>query len=428
MSDIGIHIESLSKQYHIGGLQKGQDRLGEQLVDLFVAPFRRAGKLLRGQATGAAELDTEIWALKDVSFEVKRGEVVGIIGHNGAGKSTLLKILSRITEPTEGYVDIYGRVSSLLEVGTGFHPELTGRENVFLNGAILGMRREEIERKFDEIVDFSGVEQFIDTPVKHYSSGMRVRLAFSVAAHLEPEILLIDEVLAVGDAAFQKKCLGKMGNVAREGRTVLFVSHQMAAIRRLCQRVILIDQGKVKMDGPADEVVQAYLGDDVEDGETKDIFPVMNSAYQIGFDYCHANLVSNPGDNSLDLAVQIGVISEGDRPLRRIGIGFGLSTLSGDKVARFGPQITDYAFDMEKGVNHFVVEVKNIGQMLTAGRYVLSSWLAIPGVSILVELENIAVIRIPELHKFASGRSANVDKNGPLLLPLVIRQTDSLEV
>ena len=200
-----------------------------------------------------------IWALKDVSFDINRGEVVGIIGRNGAGKSTLLKILSEITEPTEGRVEIHGRVGSLLEVGTGFHPELTGRENVYLNGAILGMKRAEIERKFDEIVAFAEVEKFIDTPVKHYSSGMYLRLAFAVAAHLEPEILIVDEVLAVGDAAFQKKCLGKMAGVAKEGRTVLFVSHNMPAITRLCERAILLDEGRLLQDGVSHQVVKAYL-------------------------------------------------------------------------------------------------------------------------------------------------------------------------
>jgi lipopolysaccharide transport system ATP-binding protein len=197
--------------------------------------------------------------LKDVSFEVKRGEVVGIIGRNGAGKTTLLKILSRIVEPTEGRAEIHGRVGSLLEVGTGFHPELTGRENIYLNGAILGMKKAEIDRKFDEIVDFSGVEKFIDTPVKRYSSGMYVRLAFAVAAHLEPEILLIDEVLAVGDAEFQKKCLTKMGDVAEEGRTVLFVSHNMPAITRLCSRAVLLNEGRVEKTGPSHHVVSAYM-------------------------------------------------------------------------------------------------------------------------------------------------------------------------
>ena len=227
MSDIVIRVDSLSKQYRIGGKQEGYRTLRDTLTETFVSPFRRARKLLRGHAYGAAELDEIIWALRDISFEVKRGEVVGIIGRNGAGKTTLLKILSRITEPTEGYAEIHGRVGSLLEVGTGFHPELTGRENIYLNGAILGMKKAEIERKFDEIVDFAEIEKFIDTPVKHYSSGMYVRLAFAVAAHMEPEILLVDEVLAVGDAAFQKKCLGKMGEVAEGGRTVLFVSHNM---------------------------------------------------------------------------------------------------------------------------------------------------------------------------------------------------------
>jgi lipopolysaccharide transport system ATP-binding protein len=259
MDDIAIHAEGLSKQYHIGKEQAKYQTLRDTLADAFVAPFRRAGKLLRGQATGAAELDETFWALKDISFEVKRGEVVGIIGRNGAGKSTLLKILSRITEPTTGFADIYGRVGSLLEVGTGFHDELTGRENIYLNGAMLGMKRAEIDRKIDEIVAFSEVEKFIDTPVKHYSNGMYLRLAFAVAAHLEPEILLVDEVLAVGDDRFQKKCLNKMQDVGQQGRTVFFVSHSMPAITRLCERVILLDAGKIIADGPAHQVVGTYL-------------------------------------------------------------------------------------------------------------------------------------------------------------------------
>src|SRR5262249_30160596 len=203
--------------------------------------------------------DGAIWALKDVSFEVKPGEVVGVIGRNGAGKSTLLKILSRITEPTTGRVDIYGRIGSLLEVGTGFHPELSGRENVYLNGAILGMRRGEIDRKFNEIVSFAEIEDFIDTPVKHYSSGMYMRLAFAVAAHLEPEILIVDEVLAVGDIAFQRKCLNKMKEVGSQGRTVIFVSHDIQAVTRLCQNVILMEAGQVAKSGPARDVVSSYI-------------------------------------------------------------------------------------------------------------------------------------------------------------------------
>jgi lipopolysaccharide transport system ATP-binding protein len=214
---------------------------------------------LRGDGSDATEFNETIWALKDVSFEVSRGEVIGIIGGNGAGKSTLLKILSRITEPTTGFAEINGRVGSLLEVGTGFHQELTGRENIYLNGAILGMKRAEINRKFDEIVAFSEVERFIDTPVKHYSSGMYLRLAFAVAAHLEPEILLVDEVLAVGDAGFQKKCLGKMGAVAKEGRTILFVSHNMGAITQLCETAVQLEKGELKRIGPSSEVVNAYL-------------------------------------------------------------------------------------------------------------------------------------------------------------------------
>ena len=259
MSDIAIRVENLSKQYRIGGPQ-GRYKyksLREELIKAVQAPLRRLSSAVRGESTIVS--NETIWALKDVSFEVKRGQVVGIIGRNGAGKTTLLKILSRITEPTEGYAEIHGRVSSLLEVGTGFHPELTGRENIYLNGAILGMKRAEIERKFDEIVAFSEVEKFIDTPMKRYSSGMYVRLAFAVAAHLEPEILLVDEVLAVGDVAFQQKCLGKMGNVAKEGRTVLFVSHNMAAISALCSRACLLNNGKLIENGEVRSVIGRYL-------------------------------------------------------------------------------------------------------------------------------------------------------------------------
>jgi lipopolysaccharide transport system ATP-binding protein len=251
MSDTAIKVEHISKKYEIGVAQNRHDTLRDQLLHGLSSLVRRNG--------GSARRSEVFWALKDVSFEVRRGDVVGIIGKNGAGKSTILKILSRITYPTAGCAEIHGRVASLLEVGTGFHAELTGRENVYLNGAIMGMRKAEIERKFDEIVDFSGVELFIDTPVKRYSSGMYVRLAFAVAAHLEPEILIVDEVLAVGDASFQKKCLGKMGNVAREGRTVLFVSHNMAAVQNLCKIGIVLSAGEVIFHGTALNASEHYL-------------------------------------------------------------------------------------------------------------------------------------------------------------------------
>jgi lipopolysaccharide transport system ATP-binding protein len=251
MSELAVRVLELGKEYQIGLRAEKYKTLRDTLVSMASAPAR----LLRRRRE-----QERIWALHDVTFDVSTGEVVGIVGRNGAGKSTLLKILSRITEPTHGMAEIHGRVASLLEVGTGFHPELTGRENIFLNGAILGMRRAEIARKFDEIVAFSEVEQFIDTPVKRYSSGMYLRLAFAVAAHLEPEILLVDEVLAVGDAEFQKKCLGKMGDVAREGRTVLFVSHNMSAVQALCPRSILLRQGTIALDAPTSDVLREYLG------------------------------------------------------------------------------------------------------------------------------------------------------------------------
>jgi ABC-type polysaccharide/polyol phosphate transport system ATPase subunit len=259
--DVVIRAEGLGKKYRIGH-QAAPERY-VALRDVIARNARNLARsavdLVRGRALVGGDEVEEFWALRDVDFEIRRGEVMGIIGRNGAGKSTLLKVLSRITEPSEGRVEIHGRVASLLEVGTGFHPELTGRENIFLNGAILGMSGAEIRRKFDEIVDFAEVEKFLDTPVKRYSSGMYVRLAFAVAAHLEPDILIIDEVLSVGDAEFQKKCLGKMNDVAQQGRTVLFVSHQLDVVAKLCHRAILLRQGSIALTGGPEEVLQGYL-------------------------------------------------------------------------------------------------------------------------------------------------------------------------
>jgi lipopolysaccharide transport system ATP-binding protein len=256
-----INIKHVSKRYRIGGLHPGYMTFREMIGGVVTAPFRRL-KGGNGHQT--------LWALDDINLEIRQGELVGIIGHNGAGKSTLLKILSRVTKPTTGEVELFGRIGSLLEVGTGFHPDLTGRENIFLSGAILGMRRAEINRKFDEIVAFSELQKFIETSVKWYSSGMYVRLAFSVAAHLEPEILMMDEVLAVGDAAFQQKCLDKMHDIRQQGRTILFVSHDMAAITRLCKRVVLLEKGRVTCDGEPREVVKHYLNSSLKTGASRE--------------------------------------------------------------------------------------------------------------------------------------------------------------
>jgi lipopolysaccharide transport system ATP-binding protein len=248
---VAITTRGLGKRYTLGLTKRGYGTLREAIV--------RSARSRPGAGAGQPDAENELWALRELTLEVRQGEVVGLIGHNGAGKTTLLKILSRITEPTTGWADVSGRVGSLLEVGTGFHPELTGRENIYLNGAILGMRRSEIRRRFDEIVAFSEMERFLDTPVKRYSSGMSVRLAFAVASHLEPEILLVDEVLAVGDAAFQRKSLGKMDEIARGGRTVIFVSHNLAIIQALCQRGVLLERGRVIADAPVNEAIDRYL-------------------------------------------------------------------------------------------------------------------------------------------------------------------------
>ena len=324
-----ISVEHLSKAY-----QLGQIGTGTLTNDLKVWWARQRGKpnpLLRIGETDHGNREGEtLWALKDVSFTVEQGEALGIIGRNGSGKSTLLKVLSRITAPTSGKVRVKGRIASLLEVGTGFHPELTGRENIYLNGAILGMTRREIDRKFDEIVDFAEIEQFIDTPVKRYSSGMYVRLAFAVAAHLDPEILVVDEVLAVGDAEFQKKCLGKMGDVAKEGRTVLFVSHNMAAIEALCGRVLLVDKGAISEVGGPTEVIDKYIvGLSAVFGESERYLSgkylrkisLLNSAG-------HQSRVFSPGE---DIRVLVSV-DTGMETVRHPQLGLGISTRQGQRV------------------------------------------------------------------------------------------------
>jgi lipopolysaccharide transport system ATP-binding protein len=328
MSDTVITVDSLSKSYKIGLKERHGRTFREMATDVAMSPIRRIRSLATG-GSGSAPKEETFWALKDVSFEVKRGEVVGIIGRNGAGKSTLLKILSRITEPTSGEVRLRGRVASLLEVGTGFHPELTGRENIYLNGAILGMKRAEITRKFDEIVAFAEVEKFLDTPVKFYSSGMYVRLAFAVAAHLEPEILIVDEVLAVGDAEFQKKCLGKMQEVSKgQGRTVLFVSHNLAAIEGLCTKALVLKGGQPAYFGGVAEGVNSYVR---PDGGNTGRIPACSG---IGIDVHHGE--ASPGDAQVfrsfeDLHIDLTLTPTVD--VYNLGMQIFIETATGYSVA-----------------------------------------------------------------------------------------------
>lgn len=321
MGDLAVRVSGVSKLYRLGVKEQVHDSFGRTMFDYLKSPLKNYRKyrslyrfddVLERAGEETAESSDIIWALRDVSFDVEQGEVVGIVGHNGAGKSTLLKILSRITPPTRGRVEIRGRVSSLLEVGTGFHPELTGRENVYLNGTILGMRKREIDARFDEIVDFSGVEKFLDTPVKRYSSGMRVRLAFAVAAHLEPEILIVDEVLAVGDAEFQKKCLNKMQDVGGEGRTVLFVSHNMPAVTRLCERVVMIGDGRLIDDGPTDRVVNAYLHAGRDTTRLREWNDLETAPGNDVVRLCAVRISSKDGDfrNALDIRKPVGLEME----------------------------------------------------------------------------------------------------------------------
>ena len=390
-SDIAIRCEHLGKEYQLGQ-RESYKALRDVITDVARAPFKRVRSAFsNGNGSAAVPSNSvsttsnpgKFWALDDVSFEVQPGEVVGIVGRNGAGKSTLLKILSRITKPTRGTAEIHGRIGSLLEVGTGFHPELTGRENIYLNGAILGMRKAEIEAKFDEIVAFAEVEQFIDTPVKRYSSGMYVRLAFAVAAHMETEILLVDEVLAVGDAAFQKKCLGKMREVSRVGKTVLFVSHQMAAVQNLCQSGILLSQGSVEKVGPIAEVVSHYLKEsnslaDLSFAERLD----REGSGQLQF----TGLKLKDGDGGEVTAFTCGspavldilIANTSGRNVHNVRIGIGIDNDMGQRIVVFATHLADRDFpEVASDISNVEIRIPRL--TLTAGRYGFTLFASVNG-------------------------------------------------
>ena len=428
MSDLAVRVENLGKKYHIGAVRKERyQTLRDQVAKAAGAPFRRACKLMRGQATGAAELDETIWALRDVSFEVRRGEVLGIVGHNGAGKSTLLKILSRITEPSTGFVEIHGRVGCLLEVGTGFHPELTGRENVYLNGAILGMAWKRIDAAFDEIVDFSGVEKFIDTPVKHYSSGMGLRLAFAVAAHLDPEILIVDEVLAVGDAAFQQKCLGKMGEVADSGRTVLLVSHNMSAITRLCHRAILLANGEMVEAGEPEAVIATYLGESTLESSWN-----QDDSARPGQDSVFRSIrVVNEADEPTALVpfqegFEVEVTYELQRPIRDLVVSVTLFNDRGEVVfVTWDTDSTDLAGKVREAGSH-TSQCRFPANLLKPGRYLISAVAHIPGVQILERrVQAVAFEVSPVGFPFKLSREGSVT---PILQWTVVAESASAEL
>ena len=410
MSALALSVTNLSKSFNIDHRWNGLGGHRTLHDDLMNLPRRMFSRFRQDQRPTSETF----WALKNVSFDVRQGEVVGIIGANGAGKSTLLKILNRITEPTTGGADIYGRVGSLLEVGTGFHPELTGRENVFLNGAILGMTRAEIKKKFDEIVAFAGIEKFLDTPVKRYSSGMYVRLAFSVAAHLEPEILLIDEVLAVGDASFQKKSLEKMEAVAaNDGRTVIFVSHSMPTIARLCPRAIWLQGGEIATDGPSDEVIQKY--------STVTLVDQDRVSWPDGF--------SNAGVHELKFK-SVGLLNKNGRPTTHFDyseplsfelsytvhqslsfcrIGFVVHALDGTPVF----EIYDVDEDVKGGRRErgsYVIRCEVPGDLLKPGRYSLSLNAGIPGIKNLVRLDGVLQFSIDD--PALAGAAMNLPRLG----------------
>jgi lipopolysaccharide transport system ATP-binding protein len=414
MSQTVIKVENLSKRYRIGA-RESYKTFRETLIDAAKAPFKQLLHIFNLTSDLRPPTSDLIWALKDVSFEVKQGEVLGIIGRNGAGKSTLLKILSKITEPTEGRVELRGRVGSLLEVGTGFHPELTGHENIYLYGAILGMDRWEVTRKFDEIVAFAELEKFIDTPVKKYSSGMYMRLAFAVAAHLEPEILLVDEVLAVGDTEFQKKCLGKMGDVSKEGRTVLFVSHNMAAILNLCQTAISLKKGCLVESGDANQIVDHYLDQETRlTGET--VIPANEGGLSDDFLFRHVRVLK-PGNGPtaqipLTTGFELEIEYQVHHPIRGSNVAFHVYNNQG--ICVFSSTDVDGQMSVEavRKPGRYVTHCHVPPQFLRPGGYQIGISASIPNVRVLADLPSLISIHVIDTgsaeSRIAQGRQGVV--------------------
>jgi lipopolysaccharide transport system ATP-binding protein len=406
MNDIAIHVEHLGKRYSLGERREAYGTLKDALARTLGAPLRAWRE--RGSRQGKAE----IWALQDVSFDVGRGEVLAVIGRNGAGKSTLLKVLSRVARPTVGRAWIHGRVGSLLEVGTGFHSELTGRENIYLNGAILGMTRTDIARKFDEIVAFAELERFLDTPVKRYSSGMYMRLAFAVAAHLEPEILLVDEVLAVGDAGFQRKCLGKMGEVAKEGRTVLFVSHNMASIQRLCHSALLLDSGRMTARGSVADVIQLYLEDAAAPLQRweRSLLPTSDIYFQRIYlsDETGAMLDHVTSASQLRIVMEYVV----QRSCRNLQVSVDLLDSNGDLIFASNPQ--DVGVDSPEQAGQYCAVVSLPPQILLPKLYGVRTNLWVPWDGILDTVDSLR-FAVQEVASLSNGVPEG--KPGQLVIP-----------
>lgn len=415
-NDVVIRAEGLGKKYVIGHQSHERNAtLRDALVRSTRRLLRTSGDMLHGRPIYAGDEVEEFWALQGISFEVMRGEAIGIIGRNGAGKSTLLKILSRITEPSTGRVELSGRIASLLEVGTGFHPELTGRENIYLNGAILGMARAEIRNKFDEIVAFADVERFLDTPVKRYSSGMYMRLAFSVAAHLEPEILIVDEVLAVGDIAFQNRCLGKMQEVVSQGRTILFVSHNMGAIRKFCQRGILVEDGRKALDDTVESVIAEYSNRSKQAlaiGRLRKRGCVAVNPNAV-IRSCTAKLEPNLNCET-DLVIRVDC--EPSRSLARVGVGISIKDLSGMFICRAAPVRTACVIPEFDCACRVTFRARNINRFLCGGVYVVDVWLAVPGFDLLTKVEDAAFFEVRGEDLYETGHITQNEIHGPVPL------------
>lgn len=413
MNPLAIQAHDVSKRYRVGQ-QERADTLAGQLKGLLSYPVRNLRRITRLSSFGDEADDPSVfWALRDINFSVREGEVLGIIGHNGAGKSTLLKILSRITEPSTGEIVIRGRVSSLLEVGTGFHHELTGRDNVYMNGTVLGMSKQEIDRKFDEIVDFSGVARHIDTPVKFYSSGMKVRLAFSVAAHLDPEILIIDEVLAVGDLAFQQKCLGKMNDVSSSGRTVLFVSHNMGPIEGLCDRVMMLERGRVVLDGDVQEGVNRYKNDMLDAIPAVDLAERTDRKGNGNFRF--TKVVINEGEPAfVNRPLRVEVHYHATQDINNLNVSLKFIRHNRDVVATAESKSQGALLDITAGEGVLTIEIPNLPLM--PNTYVIGLWAgAYGGTEDLIN--NVTEMKVEERDVYQTGNLPNPRVHGMVVLP-----------